>query len=423
MGENDFAVFKNVFNDYYAKDTSKKIRAVIKLRGESGQHISTNPVFGYMKDPNDKKKWIVDDEAAAIVKRIFDMCIGGKGPMQIARVLRAEKVLSVKAYRARQKEKPLPHNPYRWNEQSITEILERMEYLGCTVNFKTYSKSLKFRKRTAVPREDWRVFENTQPAIVDKSQWERVQQLRGNKRRPTKTGITSIFSGLVSCADCGAKLYYHVRDKYSDGRQNHFLCSQYKSNTGSCTLHHIREQILKQQVLECIQYTLHSVKLFKDDFRQEFLQRDEKARKAELAIKRKSLLDTQKRLADLNILVKRVYEDNALGCLSDSQFMLLSNDFEREQRELNELDTKLTIEIEAEARQVADVDRFLKLAEKYANVTELTAPMVNELIDKIVIHKPEKLNGVKHVDVEVFSTYVGQISILAQRENMESIAV
>ena len=199
-GENDFAVFKNVFNDYYEKDTSKKIRAVVKMRGEAGEHLTSNPPYGYVKDPANKKKWVVDEEAANVVRRIFGLCIAGKGPCR----------------------------------------------------FKTYTKSLKFKKRMENPKENQRIFEGTQPAIIEYGQWERVQALRANKRRPTKTGKTSIFSGLVYCADCGAKLYYCTCTSYKDDSQDYFLCSNYKSNTGYCQIHYIREITLYKRVLECI---------------------------------------------------------------------------------------------------------------------------------------------------------------------------
>ena len=195
-GENDFAVFKNVFNEYYDKGTSKKIRAVVKMRGEAGKHISSNPPYGYIKDPQNKNKWIVDEESAKVVRRIFDLCIAGKRPMQIAKILTADKVLTVTAYNARQKGWAMPDNLYQWCSKSVAGILEQQEYTGCTVNFKTYTKSLKFKKRMENPKENRRIFEDTQPAIIEWVQWERVQALRANKRRPTKTGKTSIFPAL-----------------------------------------------------------------------------------------------------------------------------------------------------------------------------------------------------------------------------------
>ena len=408
-GENDFAVFKNVFNDYYAKDTSKKIRAVVKMRGEAGEHLASNPPYGYIKDPQDKKKWIVDEEAAKVVRRIFDLCIAGKGPMQIAKILTAEKVLTVTAYHAKQKGWTMPEHLYQWCAKSVSGILERREYTGCTVNFKTYTKSLKFKKRLQNPKENQRIFEGTQPAIIEYGQWERVQALRENKRRPTKTGKTSMFSGLVCCADCGAKLYYCTCNSYKDDSQDHFVCSNYKSNTGSCRIHYIREITLYKRVLECVQRTLTYVCVFKDDFIQEMLMQDEANRKAEL---------TQKRMEDLDKIIQRLYEDNVLGKLSDLRFQKLSAQYETEQAEIRQLSETLEREIQEESEQVSDVGRFLQLAERYSDIQELDAATVNELIEKIVIHSPEKIDGRKHVTIEIYFTYAGKIRIPLQKPEL-----
>lgn len=399
-GGNCFAVFKNVFNDYYAKDTSKKIRAVVKMRGEAGEHIASNPPYGYVKDPQNKKKWIVDEESAKVVRRIFDLCIAGKGPMQIAKVLTADRVLTVTAYNARQKGWVMPDNLYQWCSKSVAGILERPEYTGCTVNFKTYTKSLKFKKRMENTKENQRVFEDTQPAIIERGQWERVQALRANKRRPTKTGKTSIFSGLV-----------YTCNTYKDESQDHVVCSNYKSNTGSCQIHYIREVTLYRRVLECIQETLTYVRLFRDDFTQEMLAQDEASRKAEQTQKRKALSGAQKRMEDLDKIIQRLYEDSVLGKLSDLHFQKLSAQYETEQEEIQRLAASLEREIENEAGQIADVGRFLQLADRYSDLQELDAATVNELIEKIVIHSPERIGGKKHVTIEVYFTYVGKIRI------------
>lgn len=307
-GENDFAVFKNVFNDYYAKDTSKKIRAVVKMRGEAGEHIASNPPYGY-------------EEAAKVVKRVFNLCIAGKGPMQIAKILTADKIPTVTAYHAKQKGWTMPDNLYRWCAKSVAGILERREYTGCTVNFKTYTKSLKFKKRMENPIENQRIFEDTQPAIIEKGQWERVQELRKSKRRPTKTGRTSIFSGLVYCADCGAKLYFCTCKSYKDDSQNHFVCSNYKSNTGSCKIHFIREQVLYRIVLETISRTLAYVRMFRKNFKLEMLAQDEESRKKQLEEKEKALAGAKKRIGELDKIIQHIYEDNVLGKLSDSRYL------------------------------------------------------------------------------------------------------
>ena len=410
-GENDFAVFKNVFNDYYAKDTSKKIRAVVKMRGEAGEHIASNPPYGYIKDPQDKKKWIVDEGAAKVVRRIFNLCIAGKGPMQIAKILTDDKVLTVTAYHARQKGWTMPENLYQWCAKSVAGILERREYTGCTVNFKTYTKSLKFKKRMENPVENQRVFEDTQPAIIEKGQWERVQELRKNKRRPTKTGRTSMFSGLLYCADCGAKLYFCTCNTYKDNSQNHFVCSNYKSNTGSCKIHYIREQVLYRIVLETIQRTLTYVRMFRKDFKLEMLAQDEESRKAELAEKQKALSGAKKRMEDLDRIIQHIYEDNVLGKLSDSRYLKLSRQYEKEQAEIEQLAAVLEREIEAQAGQVSDVNEFLKLVDKYLDIPELDAAILNELVSRIVVHSPARENGRKQVRIDLYFTYVGQIRI------------
>ena len=309
----------------------------------------------------------------------------------------------------------MPDNLYQWHSSAVVKILERREYTGCTVNFKTYTKSLKFKKRMENPVENQRVFEDTQPAIIEMGQWERVQSLRANKRRPTKTGKTSIFSGLVRCADCGEKLYFCTCNTYKDDSQYHFVCSNYKSNTGSCQIHYIREVTLYKRVLECTQRTLTYVQLFRDDFTQEMLTQDEASRKAELAQKRKALSSTQKRMEDLDKIIQRLYEDSVLGKLSDARFSKLSAQYEMEQAEIQQLATALEREIEDDAEQVVGVGHFLQLAEKYSDLQELDAATVNELIDKIVIHNPEKINGRKHVTIEVYFTYVGKIRIPLQK--------
>ena len=410
-GENDFAVFKNVFNDYYAKDTSKKIRAVVKMRGEAGEHIASNPPYGYIKDPQDKKKWIVDEGAAKVVRRIFNLCIAGKGPMQIAKILTDDKVLTVTAYHARQKGWTMPENLYQWCAKSVAGILERREYTGCTVNFKTYTKSLKFKKRMENPVENQKVFEDTQPAIIEKGQWERVQELRKNKRRPTKTGRTSMFSGLLYCADCGAKLYFCTCNTYKDNSQNHFVCSNYKSNTGSCKIHYIREQVLYRIVLETIQRTLTYVRMFRKDFKLEMLAQDEESRKAELAEKQKALSGAKKRMEDLDRIIQHIYEDNVLGKLSDSRYLKLSRQYEKEQAEIEQLAAVLEREIETQAGQVSDVNEFLKLVDKYLDIPELDAAILNELVSRIVVHSPARENGRKQVRIDLYFTYVGQIRI------------
>ena len=410
-GENDFAVFKNVFNDYYAKDTSKKIRAVVKMRGEAGEHIASNPPYGYIKDPQDKKKWIVDEEAAKVVQRIFNLCIAGKGPMQIAKILTADKVPTVTAYHARQKGWAMPENLYQWCAKSVAGILERREYTGCTVNFKTYTKSLKFKKRMENSVENQRVFEDTQPAVIEKGQWERVQELRKNKRRPTKTGRTSMFSGLLYCADCGAKLYFCTCNTYKDDSQNHFVCSNYKSNTGSCTIHYIREKVLTALVLAHLQATIAYVQADEDGFIRLVMDKDAQEQRRELARKKAELTKAEKRVTELDSLFQRVYEDHVTGKLTEERYNRLSGSYEAEQRELEARVAELRRELEKGQEEAVNVSHFVELVRKYTEVRELTPTIVNEFIKMVIVHAPSKVNGKRFQPVQIVYNLVGEITI------------
>ncbi|WP_336246035.1 recombinase family protein [Hominibacterium faecale] len=334
-GNNDFTPFRNLFNDFYARDTSKKIRAMMRAKGNSGEHLCTNPPYGYRKDPQDKKKWIVDEETAEVVKRIFALCVDGKGPMQIAKLLTADKVLTVKAHYAKRDGKPMPDNLYRWDYKSVAGILERPEYTGCTVNFKTYSKSHKLKKRLNNAPENMRIFPNTQPAIVNEKVWQRVQELRANKRRPTKTGKQGLFSGLLYCADCGDKLYFCTTNSFLPN-QDHYVCSNYKSNTGTCSAHFIREETLKLFVLRRIFSVTAMFIDNADDFRR--VVQKQRFEETEKAVKRrkKELQQAKKRISELDRIFKRIYEDDITGAISHERFLKLSAEYEAEQKELTE---------------------------------------------------------------------------------------
>ena len=236
------AAIRNLFNEWYPRDTSKKVRVSLHQRGTSGKHMG-KPPYGYRCDPEDKEHWILDEEAAPVVKMIFDMSIDGKGPEQIARILEEKQILTAKALYAKRKKKPMPERPYHWIGQSVVGILERQEYTGCTVNFKTYSKYYKLKKRIPNDPENMFYLPDTQEAIVSQAQFDRVQELRKNKRRPAKAERQGFFSGLLFCADCGGKLHF-ATSKSFEGKQDHYVCNHYKSNRGTCTAHYIREDVL-----------------------------------------------------------------------------------------------------------------------------------------------------------------------------------
>lgn len=416
-GDNDFTPFRNLFNDFYARDTSKKIRAVMRSKGNAGEHLCTNPPYGYRKDPADKKKWIVDEEAAEVVKRIFDLCIAGKGPMQIAKVLTADRVLTVKAYYAKRDGKTMPDNLYRWDYKSISGILERPEYTGCTVNFKTYSKSHKLKKRLQNAPENQRIFPNTQPAIIEGKVFERVQELRANKRRPAKTGRQGLFSGLLYCADCGEKLYFCTTNSFTP-KQEHYVCSNYKSNTGTCSAHFIREETLKlfvrQRIFDVTAMFIGDIQGFqKIVYQQRFTE-------AEKAVKRqkKELEQARKRITELDRIFKRIYEDDINGTISHERFLKLSAEYEAEQKELTEFVQKEQAAVDTYEQDKSDFDSFAAIIRKYVGIRELTPTIVNEFVKKIIVHAPDKSSGHRRQKIQIVWNFIGE---LEQDENKQTI--
>lgn len=418
-GDNDFTPFRNLFNDFYARDTSKKIRAVMRAKGNAGEHLCTNPPYGYMKDPADKKKWIVDEEAAEIVKRIFDLCIAGKGPMQIAKLLTAEHILTVKAHYAQRAGKPLPEKPYHWDPKSVAGILERPEYTGCTVNFKTYSKSHKLKKRLHNVPENQRIFPNTQPAIIDEQVFVRVQELRENKRRPAKQAERQgLFSGLLYCADCGSKLHF-ATGKNMTPQQDCYRCSRYKSNTGDCTMHFIREETLKLFVLQRI---FDVTALFFDDAmafeeaakKQHFQEAEKEAQK-----RKREITQAEKRIAELDRIFKRIYEDDISGTISHERFLKLSTDYEAEQRELTEQVKTWREVVEIFEQDRSDFDSFAAIVRKYVGIRELTPTIVNEFVKKIIVHAPDKSSGHRRQKIELVWNFIGEVNLPGDDQTVE----
>ncbi len=408
-GDNDFTPFRNLFNDFYAKDTSKKVRAIKKAQGMAGEHL-TKPPYGYKVNPNNKKQWIVDEEAAAVVKRIFDLCVAGKGPSQIAKILKADNVLIAKAYYAKRKGKALPDNPYNWKDSTIVGILERMDYCGHTVNFKSYSKSHKLKKRIPTTREQQAIFRDTHEAIVEEAVFERVQELRANKRRLTKAERQGLFSGLVYCADCGSKLHFATCKNFN-GSQDHYRCANYKSNTGSCTAHFIREEVLKTIVLQRIfavtALFYEDISAFMELIRK---QRFDEAEK-EMKRKRREVGQARKRIAELDRIFKRIYEDDINGTISHERFLKLSAEYEAEQRELTEKVNAEQKEVDTYEQNKSDFDSFALIIRKYVGITELTPTIVNEFIKKIIVHAPEKVNGKRFQKVDIVFNFVGEIHL------------
>ena len=409
-GLDDMVAVRELFNEFYPRDTSKKIRAVFTSKGNSGQRLCTQVPYGYK---GDKTQWEIDPEAAQVVQDIFAWCMDGLGPMQISKRLRAAGVLTPTAYKQEKgltKRETIRADPCGWDSQIIAKILNRMEYTGCTVNFKTRKKSYKSKKTLYLPAEERKIFPNTHPAIIDQETWERVQELRKNKRRPAKSGKRGLFSGLAYCADCKGKLYFCTSRTFSEN-QDHYVCANYKSNTGTCSAHFIREAVLRDLVLTHLQATISYVREYEDDFARLVMDRSAAEQKRDQARKQKELAQAEKRITELDHLFQRVYEDNVSGKLSNERYDRLSSSYEAEQRELEARAAELRRELEQGREQSVNVAHFVELVKKYTEVRELTPTILNEFVKMVLVHAPTKVNGHRAQFVQVIYNLVGEITI------------
>lgn len=412
--DSDFTPFLNLMNEFYARDTSKKIKAVMKAKGESGKHLTTIPPYGYMKSPDNPNQWIIDEEAAQVVKRIFTLCLEGYGTSQIAKLLQKEQVLTPRAYwvtNGRIGGYEMPANPYKWVPDTVSSMLAKPEYLGHTVNFKTFKKSYKSKKSYENPKENQMVFENTHEQIIDLDTWERVQELRKNKRRPTKTGKTNMFSGIAYCADCGEKLYYCTSNHF-EKRQDHFVCStSRKKGTETCGSHFIRAVVLEQGVLAHLNYVISFVASYESQFREIMGERHKSELKRELAAKRKVITKSENRIKELDRLIKSVYEDKVSGVLSESRFQIFSADYENEQKNLKiKIDT-LTFEIEQQEEQADNLERFIEKVHKYFDLQELTPTVLNDMVKRVEVHASEKVDGQRTQEIDIYYDLVGYLPL------------
>ena len=402
--DNDFAGIKNWFNEFYARDTSRKIRAVQKAKGERGVPLTTNVPYGYVKDPENPRRWVVDPVAADVVKRIFDLCMEGRGPMQIANQLKADKVLTPSAYRALQGIKTpnkKPEDPYDWHSSTVVAILERREDTGCTGNFKTYTNSIWDKKQRDNPLEKQAIFPNTHEAIIEEAVFEKVQQVRQQRHRKTRTGRSSIFSGLVYCADCGEKLYYGATNNYRP-EGAFFDCSLHWKHKDKCGTHYIRETVLSHIVLKHIQAVTGYILRHEAHFRAVMEEQLRLESSEQIRIRRKRLERNENRIAELKRLFIRIYEDNASGRLSDDRFDMLSLTYETEQKQLEAECITLRQEIEVQERQNENIEKFIQTAHKYVGIDELDGYALRELVSAIYVDAPDKSSGkrVQHIHIK-----------------------
>ena len=409
--DNDFTPFLNIINEFYVKDSSKKVKASMKQKGESGEYLTTNPPYGYMKDPeNPKTHWIVDDEAAAVVRQIFAWCMEGYGPSQIAKKLKEAKVDCPTVHWAkmgRNAPAKTPDDPCDWAPRTISGILERQEYLGHMVNFRTHRQSYKSKKKIENPQSEWKIFENTHDGIVDEETFYRVQELRKNKRRPARTGKSNMFSGIVRCADCGEKLYYCTSNSF-ESRQDHFVCStSRKKGKDVCDTHFIRAVVLEEGTLQHMRMVISCVASYEDAFRRALGAKRSAEAKKELSAKKRTLQKSENRLAELDRLFKRIYEDMVNGKLSEARFQMLSEDYEQEQADLRIKIEMLEEEIQNQEDQVDNVDKFIRQAKKYLHLEKLTPTILNDMVNAVYVHSPDKSSGHRVQDVEISYNYIG----------------
>ncbi len=410
--ENDLTPFKNVFNEWYARDTSKKIRAVFKAKGNSGKHLTTNPPFGYKKDPNDKDKWIIDDEAAATVRRIFQMYVDGYRISEIGHKLTEEKVETPILYYMNRGIKTNARSEYPeiWDLMSIKYILSQTAYAGHTVNFQTAVKSYKTKKQIRLPKEDWIIYRNTQEPIIDEKTFETVQQMRKVKRARTKYNEPNMFSGLLYCADCGNHLT--IQRVARNRKMDNFSCATYrKKKKGLCSCHRILVSDLETIVKEDLQKVCEYVFLHEKEFTDEYLSGSKRETVKFQAKTKAELKRLSERQEEIGRVIRKLYEDNVNGRITDERFDFLAKSYEDEG---NELKTKIQELKNALASSVQDeekLSKFLKVVKSYTEIEELTPEILNSFIEKIYIGETEKYDGRKMQEVEIIYKFVGAINL------------
>ena len=417
LESNEFAAFTNLFNEWYPKSTSKKVKEVKKAKGLAGEHLGAPP-YGYLRNPDDKTRWLVDEEAAAVVRRIFSLCMQGKGISAIADTLWGDKVLTPSAYKA-SKGLAAPivsENPYNWESTTVALILENVAYIGVTENFKSTRLGFKSKKRIPTAKEMRTYIENAHTPIIDRELWDKVQMIRANKRRPTKNGATSIFTGLLECADCGTKLSLRSSKSYL-----YFRCSKYKGNSrsGVCTQHYVREDVLYQLVLKQLQHFLSYLQQFERVFIRQQIDTTLAERRYELSAKQKQIEKDEKRMEELDRLFRKIYEDNVNGKLNDERFYKLSDGYEAEQEQLKQEIEALKAEVSEADTEATNVSKLIAVTKKYTRIDELTPEILNTFVDKIVVHECEKKDGKRTQDIDIYYSYVGIVDIPTDEEMRE----
>ena len=406
--DNDFTPFRNIINEWYAKDTSKKIRAVFRAKGMNGKRLSTQAPYGYLRDG--EGNLTTDPETAPVVRLIFQLCAEGNGPSKIARMLRERGIPTpgtLEFRRTGRTRRYHPDDPCGWSGDTIKDILEQDAYLGRTTNFKTARLSFKSKKKIANSPDKMGTFENTHEAIIDKETWDIVQNIRAQRRRPTKMGEMGMFSGLAFCADCGKKLYHCRSTKWTE-EQECYTCSTYRTHKG-CSAHYVRAVVLEQLVLQNLQRVMAYVREDEDEFIRQVMRTKLAAQSAEQEQNRRKLDKQLRRIDELDIFIQRLYEDHVMGKLNAERFAKLSESYEKEQSELKASVSLLQASVDAAESEALNVSSFLKVVRKYTVPEKLTPVMLREFVEKVIVHAPDKSSGSRVQQIDVHYNFIGQI--------------
>ena len=411
----DFTPFLNIINEWYAKDTSNKIRAAFKAKADSGKPLTSKPPYGYLKDPHDKNHWIVDKQAALVIKEAYRLCIQGCGPTQIAKKFTEQGYLNptahAKSLGINAPDTRIHVGDNTWDSSTIADILARIEYLGHTVNGRTYRKSYKNKKQIKRDRSEWQIFESTHEAIIDQETFDIVQQLRDGRRRLTPIGASPLLSGLVYCADCGARMY-QVRCRRFTHEQEHLVCSTYRKNGKShCSSHQIRNVIIEEQLLDSIRSIIASANEHEEAFVNMIMQQSQAGLKHNQRDSKRKLEQAYQRISLLDTIIQQLYEDNIKGKISDERFIKLSRNYEAEQTQLNSRITELELRLNAAKDAAINARHFLTLVRKYTDVPELTAELIHKLVDRIYVYQAENTTGHRSQQIKIIWNYIGELEL------------
>ena len=416
QGENDFAPLRNIFNEWLVRDTSKKIKAVKRSKGMSGKPITSKPVYGYLMDEDEN--FIIDEEAAPVVRQIYSLCLAGNGPTKIARMLTEQQIPTPGTLEYRRTGSTRRYHPgyaCTWATNTVVHLLENREYTGCLVNFKTEKPSYKLKHSIENPPEKQAVFENHHEPIIDRETWERVQELRKQRKRPNRYDEVGLFSGILFCADCGSVMYQQ-RYQTDKRKQDCYICGSYKKRTADCTAHFIRTDLLTAGVLSNLRKVTSYAAKHEARFMKLLIEQNEDGDRRRNAAKKKELEAAEKRIAELSAIFKRLYEDSVTGRISDERFTELSADYEAEQKELKERAARLREELSKAQEATANAEKFMNVVRRHTTIEELTPTLLREFVEKIVVHESVALDGkrrgkLRRQEIEIYYSFVGKVEL------------